>query len=93
MYKKVIKSDDTEIEEGKFYYHKIPISIIDIYANEIVGSNKLPYGKQDFKCFIGYKGNNKTRPLCILLPKYKRYFDRTKYTYFKIQEEIFLINI
>ena len=27
----------------------------------------------------------KNSPLCILLPKYKRYFDRTKYTYFMIK--------
>ena len=65
---KIIKSDDTEI-------------------NEIVISNKLPFGKQNFKYFIGYKDNKKFRPLCILLPKYKRYFDKTKYTYFMIEKE------
>ena len=47
----------------------------------------LPFGKQDFKYFIDYKDNKKTRPLCILLPKYKRYFDKTKCTYSMIGEE------
>ena len=47
--------DDTEIEEGKFHYYKSPISINDTYTNEIVVSNKLPFAKQDFKYFIGYK--------------------------------------
>ena len=32
-----------------------------IYINEIVISNKLPLGKQDFKYFIGYKDNSKIR--------------------------------
>ena len=82
--------DDTEIEEGKFHYYKSPISINDTYTNEIVVSNKLPFVKQDFKYFIGYKN---VRPLCILFPKYKRYFDEPKYTYFIIEEETFLINI
>ena len=25
----------------------------------MVVSNELPFGKQDFKCFIGYKGDRK----------------------------------
>ena len=51
MDKKIIYFDDTEIEEYKFHQNKIPISIMD--TNEIVVSNKLPYGKQED--FIGYK--------------------------------------
>ena len=81
--------DDTEIEEDKFHYYKSPISINDKYTILVV-SNKLPFGKQDFKYFIAYKN---VRPLCILFPKYKRYFDKPKYTYFIIEEETFLINI
>ena len=27
--------------------------------NKIVASNKFPFGKQDFKCFIGYKDKKK----------------------------------
>ena len=42
-----------------------------LYINEIAMSHKLPFGKQDFKYFIGYKDNKKIR-------KYKRYFDKTK---------------
>ena len=40
-------------------------------------SNKFPFGKKDFKYFIGYKD----KPLCIFFPemsKYKRYSDITK---------------
>ena len=34
-----------------------PISIDNIDINRIVVSNKLPFDKQDFKYFIGYKAN------------------------------------
>ena len=53
------KNDDTEIEEYKFLQHKSPISINYIGITEIVVSNKLNFGKQDFKYFIGYKDNEK----------------------------------
>ena len=38
----------------------------DIDTNKMVVSNKLPFGKQDFKYFIGYKDSEKFRPLHIL---------------------------
>ena len=53
MDKKIIKFDDTEIEEYEFHQHRSPISVNDIDINEIVVFNKLPFGKQDFKYFIG----------------------------------------
>ena len=55
MNKKVIKFDSTEIEEFEFHQYKSPISINDIDNNKLVVSNKLPFGKQDFKYLIGYK--------------------------------------
>ena len=55
MDEKVIKFDDTEIEKYEFSQHKNAILINDIDINEIVVSNMLPSGKQDFKYFIGYK--------------------------------------
>ena len=55
MDKKIIKFDDTKIEEYEFHQHKSSISINNIDINKIVVSNKLHFGKQDFKYFIGYK--------------------------------------
>ena len=49
--------------------NKNPILINDIDINKNIVSNKLPYGKQDFKYFIGYKDSEKIRPLCIFLPQ------------------------
>ena len=63
MFKKIVKLDGTEIEEYKIYQFKSPISINDIDINEIVVSNKFPFDKQEFKCFIGYKDNKEIRPL------------------------------
>ena len=42
-----------------------PISINDVDINEIVISNKFPFGQQDFKYFIGYKDNKEIRTLYI----------------------------
>ena len=55
MDKKIIKFDDTEVEEFEFHEHKSPILINDINIDKIVVSDKLPFCKQDFKYFIGYK--------------------------------------
>ena len=51
----------------------IALLINEIDINEIVVSNKLPFGKDDFKHFIGYKDDKKIRPLCIFFPKMSTY--------------------
>ena len=59
MDKKIIKFDDTEMEEYKFHQNKSLISINSLDINKIVVSNKLPLDKEDFKYFIGYKDSKK----------------------------------
>ena len=59
MDKKIIKFDDTEIEKYKFDQYKRPILIDNIDVNKIVVSNKISFGKNDFKYFIGYKDAKK----------------------------------
>ena len=79
---KIIKFDDTEIEEYEFHQ--------DIDNNEIVVSNKFPFDKQDLKYFIGQEDNKVTRPLCIFFPDMstcKRYSDKSKCIYFMIKDE------
>ena len=56
---KIIKLDNTEIEEYEFQQYKGPISINNIGINKIVVCNKLPFGKQDFKYFVGFKDYKK----------------------------------
>ena len=72
MGKKLIKFD-TGIQEYKFCQCKSPILINDSDINEIVVSNKFPFGKQDFKYFIGYKDDKQIRPLCIFFPEISIY--------------------
>ena len=88
MGKKIIKFEDIEIEQYKFYKHNSPISINEIDIHEIVVSNKLPFGKQDFKYFIGYKDDQKIRPFCIFFSKMSTYrsLDKNNCMYFLIKE-------
>ena len=44
-----------KLKNINFYQNRSPILIKDINIDEIVVSNKLFYGKQDFKYFVGYK--------------------------------------
>ena len=46
MDKKIIKFDDTDIEEYEFHQYKSPISINDIDVKEIVLSNKFTLDKK-----------------------------------------------
>ena len=74
-----MKLVDTEIEKYKFHQYKRPISIDNREVNKIAVSNKIFFGKNNFKYFIGYKDAKK--PLCIFLSKmspYTRDFDKTK---------------
>ena len=64
--------------------------IKNIDINKIVVSNKFPFGKQDFKHFVGYKDNKEIRSLCMFFPEmsiYKRYFDKTKCMYFMMKDK------
>ena len=90
MSNKIIKFDDTEIQEYKFHQHKSPISINNIDINEIVLSNKFPFNKQDVKYCLDYKNNKEIRPLCKLFPEmiiYQRYLDKTKCMCFMKEDE------
>ena len=55
MYKTIIKIDNTKVEKYKFHQHKSLNLSKNIHFDKIVISNKVPFGKQDFKHFIGYK--------------------------------------
>ena len=63
------------------FFNISPTSINDIDMNNVVVSNKFPFGKQDFKYFIGYKHNKEIRPFYIFFPEmslYKRCPDNIK---------------
>ena len=84
----IIEFDDTEIEEYKFYRYNSPISICKIDINEIVVSHKLPFSKQDFKYFIGYKDVQKLERFAYSSQKWVHIEVLIKTTmYFMIKEE------
>ena len=62
--------------------------INEIDINAIVLSNKLPFGKKDFKYFTGYKDDKKIRPLCIFFAKMSKYwsFNKNNSMYFMIKK-------
>ena len=52
-------------------------------------SNKVLFGKKEFKYLIGYKDAKKNKPLCIFLPKmtaYRKELDETKCISFLIKD-------
>ena len=52
--------------------------------------NKVSFDKKGFKYFIGYKDDEKVKPLCIMLPKmsgYTKSFNETKYMSILIKED------
>ena len=55
MDQKIIKFNDTKIEKYKFHHYKSTILIDNIDISQIVVSNKVSFGKRDFKYFLGYK--------------------------------------
>ena len=74
MGKQVITFGDIEVEKHKFQQHKIHPSIGDVNNNnKIIVSNKVAVGKKSFKYFIGYKDDEKVKPLCVILPKLTAY--------------------
>ena len=52
MNKKIMKFDDTQIEKYKFQQYKSPFLMDNIDVNKIVLSNKISFGRNDFKYFI-----------------------------------------
>ena len=82
---------DTDIEEDEFHQYKCPDLIYHININEIVVSNKFPFGIQDFKYFISYKDNKEIRYVCIFVPEmsiYKGQSEKTKYIYILLKKNI-----
>ena len=88
--KTIIKFVNIKIEKQNNNQYKSPISIkTNIDINKIVVSNKVSFGKNSFRYFMGYK-DAKIRPLCIFLPKRRaprRDFDETKYMPFLINDD------
>ena len=54
----------------KFYGYKRPIFLDDVNTDNLLVSNRIPYGGRNCKYFFGYlHGANKIKPLHRMLPK------------------------
>ena len=98
MGKEILTFGDNEIEKNKFYRNKTAIfkKVVDI--EKVLVSNKISFGKINYKYFIGYLYNNdKVKPLNIMLPKtsayVKSYDGQTKWIYFLIEGDELLKKI
>ena len=83
----ILKSKSKNSTNIKYLFQKQNIDI-----DKVIVSNKVSFGENGFKYFIGYKDDNKIRPLCIYLPKmsaYRKNFDETKYMSFLIKYDEF----
>ena len=69
---KIVKFGDIETRKQNFHQHKELISIKNIDINKIIISNKISFGKNGFRYFIGYQNDLKIRPLYMFLPKNDR---------------------
>ena len=74
MDEEIITSGDNDIEKHIFHLNKSSILINNI------DTNKVSFGKNDFKYFIGYKDVKKVRPVTLLqkMTAYRIDFDETK---------------
>ena len=62
-----------------FHQHKRLISMKNIDIGKILMSNQVPFGKIEFKYFIGYKHAIKNKPLC--LDKNNNIFQTTRFNH------------
>ena len=70
MGKKSWTFGNIRIEKSKFYCNKTPIFLKDVDIARVLVSNKISFGKKNYKYFIGCLYNdNRVKPLDIMLPK------------------------
>ena len=78
----ILTFGNIEIEINKFYHHKTPIFLGDVYIEKVLVSSKISFGNKSYKYFV------------IMLPKttayVKRYDGQTKWMYFLIEDDNFL---
>ena len=82
----------TEIEKNNFYRYKKPVHLRDVDIEKLLISNKIYFGEENYKYFIGYLYNDhKVKPLNIMLPRRCAYVKscggKTKWMCFLIEDD------
>ena len=69
MSEKALKFDNSRVNKKEFHKSRQPINVDLVNSDQIVVSGKFKHSDDDFKYFIGYKGGEIVKPLCIILPQ------------------------
>ena len=75
---KTIKFDNIRVIKKEFYKSKQSINLGLTNVDQMVASDKLKHSDGGFNYFIGYKGGEIVKPVCIILPQmsgYIKYFE------------------
>ena len=78
MSEKTLKFGNIRVNKKEFHKSKQPIDLDLINVDQIVVPDKFKHSDDGFKYFIGYKGGEIVKLLCIILPQmtgYKKYFE------------------
>ena len=88
---KPLTFDNIRVNKKEFYKSKQPIDLDLVNLDQIVIFDKFKHSDDGFKYFIGYKGGEIVKPLCIILPQmsvYIKYFEnRSKNMCFMIKND------
>ena len=66
---KALKFDNSRVNKKEFHKSRQPINVDLVNSDQIVVSGKFKHSDDGFKYFIGYKGGEIVKPLCIILPQ------------------------
>ena len=69
MSEKALKFDNSRVNKKEFHKSRQPINVDLVNSDQIVVSSKFKHSDDGFKYFIGYKGGEIVKPLCIILPQ------------------------
>ena len=78
MSEKTLKFDNIRVNKKEFHKSKQPTDLDLVNVDQIVVPDKFKHSDDGFKYFIGYKGGEIVKLLCIILPQmtgYKKYFE------------------
>ena len=78
MSEKTPKFGNFSVNKQEFHKSKQPINLDLVNVDQIVISDKLKHGDDGFKYFIGFKGGQVIKPLCVILGQmsaYIKYFE------------------
>ena len=69
MSEKTLKFDNSRVNKKGFHKSRQPLNVDLVNSDQIVVSGKFKHSDDGFKYFIGYKGGEIVKPLCIILPQ------------------------